>query len=191
MDVHDQLRKLIGVSKTIPTVPINSDTGLHKCFHVISLPRLAGLIFFSQHSSFPCFLIYKVGILSATSSTLEKVLQIIDSSNSIWSAHLGKNKAASCVFTWASKWDRVHLSRGHGLGPEQNHFQVSGHRTMQDDLFKEESFKGLKEIKHVYFPSNYTCAFPCKIVPVPCLEEKPDFSMNLCFEGIQRGMVFF
>lgn len=86
---------------------------------------------------------------------------------------------------------RVPLSGGHGLGPGQNHFQVSGHRTMQDDLFKEESFKGLKEIKRVYFSSNYACAFPWKIVPMPRLEEKPDFSMNLCSEGTQGEVVFF
>lgn len=114
----------------------------------------------SQHSCFQCFLIYEVGRLSATCSALVKSLQIIDSSNCIWCGHFGKNKAASCVFMWASKSDRVPLSGGHGLRPGQNHFQVSGHRTVQDDLFKKESFKGLKEIKRVYFSSNYACAFP-------------------------------
>lgn len=159
MDVYALLCKLTGLSKTIPTVPVNSNPGLLKgsCVMSAQAPWPCNL---SRHICFLSLLIYKRGRLSATCSALEKALQIIDSSNSIWPARLDKNKAPSCVFTWASKWDSVPLSGGHGLGPGQNHFQVLGHRTMQDDLFKEENFKGLKEIKHVYFSSNYACAFP-------------------------------
>lgn len=50
---------------------------------------------------------------------LKKSIQMIDSCSSSWLAHLGENKAASCVFTWASKWDSVPLSGGHGSGPGQ------------------------------------------------------------------------
>ena len=95
-----------------------------------------------------------------------------DSRNSIWSACLCKNKAASCVFMWLSKWDRVSPSGGHSLGPRQNHFPVSGHMITQDDLSKKESFKDAREINHVYFSSGYAGAFPWKIVPMPCLDGK-------------------
>lgn len=83
-----------------------------------------------------------------------------DSRNSIWCAYLCKNKAASCVFMWVSKWDRVSPSGGHSLGPRQNHFLVSGHMIMQDDLLKKESFKVSREINHAYFSSGYAGAFP-------------------------------
>lgn len=95
-----------------------------------------------------------------------------DSRNSIWCAYLCKNKAASCVFMWVSKWDRVSPSGGHSLGRRQNHFLVSGHMIMQDDLLKKESFKVSREINHAYFSSGYAGAFPWKIAPMPCLHGK-------------------
>lgn len=80
--------------------------------------------------------------MSATCSALEKALHVIDSSSSILSAHLDKNKAASCVFTLVSDGTESLSLEAMAWGQDKNHFQVSGHRTMQDDLFKEESFKG-------------------------------------------------
>lgn len=112
-----------------------------------------------------------------------------DCRNSIWSAYLCKNKAASCVFMWVSKWDRVFPSGGHSLGPRQNHFQVSGHTITQDDLLKKESFKDSREINHVYCNSSYR-SFPLKNSPHALPGRKVRFSMNLCSEGIQRGTVF-
>lgn len=107
-----------------------------------------------------------------------------DSRNSIWSACLCKNKAASYVFMWVSKWDRVSPSGGHSLRPRQNHFLVSGHMIMQDDLWKKESFKDSREITCIFLQWLCWC-FPLKNSP-HALPGRKD-SQWICVLKASRG----